>query len=257
MSRPASHSAFGDIMGSAGIADRESFEGLRSSASTPGLVGLQNHGVNLSHSFASAVGTSLSRVKTPEPQVIGRPVGSVAPQMGSKVFNEKSGIGLGAQHGHSSNMTDLTDVVSSLSGLNLSGSRHAEQDSLLKSNLQREVDNHADVLLSSQCNVNLPRRNEIMPNLNTYSSNDQVNLLKKTASSANLRANMHSTGNATNLPSADFTGHIPSAHLVNSKLNSVYNNNLETGLSLRILCMCVFVKSFNLCSVEFILIRLL
>ena len=55
MSRPASHNAFGDIMGSTGIVDRESFEGLRSSASTPGLVGLQNHGVNLSHSFAPAV----------------------------------------------------------------------------------------------------------------------------------------------------------------------------------------------------------
>ncbi|XP_047172069.1 pumilio homolog 4 [Vigna umbellata] len=233
MSRPASHSAFGDIMGSTGIVDHESFEGLRSSASTPGLVGLQNHGVNLSPSFASAVGTSLSRVKTPEPQVIGRPVGSVAPPLANKVFNEKSGIGLGTQHGHSSNMTDLSDMVSSLSGLNLSGSRHAEQDSLLKSKLQMEVDNHADVLLSSQCNVNLPRRHEIMSNLNTYSSNEQVNLLKKTASSANLRANMHSSGNATSLPTADFTGHIPSAHLVNSKLNSIYNNNLETAMRLR------------------------
>lgn len=235
MSRPASHSAFGDIMGSTGIVDHESFEGLRSSASTPGLVGLQNHGVNLSPSFASAVGTSLSRVKTPEPHVIGRPVGSVAPPLASKVFNEKSGIGLGTQHGHPSNMTDLSDVVSSLSGLNLSGSRHAEQDSLLKSKLQMEVDNHADVLLSSQCNVNLPRRHEIMSNLNTYCSNEQVNLLKKTASSANLRANMHSGGNVTSLPTADFTGHIPSAHLVNSKLNSVYNNNLETGHFLRLL----------------------
>jgi len=230
MSRPASHSAFGDIMGSTGIVDRESFEGLRSSASTPGLVGLQNHGVNLSPSFASAVGTSLSRVKTPEPQVIGRPVGSVPSQMGSKVFSDKSGIGLGTQHGHPSNMTDLTDVVSSLAGLNLSGSRHAEQD------------NHADVLLGSQSNVNFPRRNEIMPNLNSYSSNEQINLLKKTASSANLRANMHSAGNATSLPCADFTAHVPTAHLVNSNLNSVYNNNLETGLSPRILCMWIFVN---------------
>ncbi|TKY51618.1 Pumilio-like 4 [Spatholobus suberectus] len=231
MSRPASHNAFGDIMGSTALVDRESFEGLRSSASTPGLVGLQNHRVNLSHSFAPAVGTSLSRVKTPEPQVIGRPVGSAAPQMGGKVFSvEKSGIGLGTQNGHSSNMMDLTDVVSSLSGLNLSGARHAEQDSLLKSKLQMEVDNHPDVLLSTPSNVNLPRRNDIVTNLNTFCSNEQVNLLKKTASSANLCSKVHSTGNATSLSSADFTGHIPSAYLVNSKLNNVYNNNLETAL---------------------------
>jgi len=242
MSRPASHNAFGDIMGSTGIVDRESFEGLRSSASTPGLVGLQNHGVNLSHSFAPSVGTSLSRVKTPEPQVIGRPVGSAASQMGGKVFSvENSGMGVGSQHGHSSNMTDLTDVVSSLAGLNLSGARHAEQDSLLKSKLQMEVDNHADVLLSTQSNVNLPRRNDIATNLNTFSSNEHVNLLKKTASSANLRSKVHSTGNAASLPSADFTGHVPSAYLVNSKLNSVYDNNLETGLSLSLCDSSVFV----------------
>lgn len=215
LSRPASHNAFGDLLGSTGIADRESFEGLRSSASTPGLVGLQNHGVNLSHNFSSAVGTSLSRVKTPEPQVIGRPVGSAASQM------------------RSSNVTDLTDVVSSLSGLNLSGARLAEQDSLLKSKLQMEVDNHADVLLSTQSNVNFPRRDEIVTNLNTFSPNEQVNLLKKTASSANLRSKVHSTGNATSLPSADFNGHVPSEYLVNLKLNSVYNNNLETALRLR------------------------
>ncbi|KAG4910751.1 pumilio homolog 4-like isoform X1 [Glycine soja] len=234
MSRPASHNAFGDIMGSTGIVDRESFEGLRSSASTPGLVGLQNHSLNLSHSFAPAVGTSPSRVKTPEAQVIGRPVASAASQMGNKVFSvENIGMGLGTQHGHSSNMTDLTDVVSSLAGLNLSGARHAEQDSLLKSKLQMEVDNHADVLLSTQSNVNLPRRNDIATNLNTFSSNEHVNLLKKTASSANLRSKLHSTGNASSFPNADFTGHVPSAYLVNSKLNSVYNNNLETALRLR------------------------
>ncbi|KAK7279626.1 hypothetical protein RJT34_24681 [Clitoria ternatea] len=231
MSRPASHNAFGDIMDSTGIVDRESFEGLRPSASTPGLIGLQNHGVNLSHSFAPAVGTSLSRVKTPEPQIIGRPVGSAVPQMGSKVFSvEKSGIGLGTQNGPCSNLTDLTDVVSSLSGLNLSGARHAEQDSFLKSKLQMEVDNHPDVLLSTPNNLNLPRRNEVMGNLNTFSSNEQVNLLKKTSSFANLRSKVHSSGNATSLSSMDLTGHAPGAYLLNSKMNTVYNNNLETAL---------------------------
>ncbi|XP_027363195.1 pumilio homolog 4 isoform X2 [Abrus precatorius] len=231
MLRPASHSAFGDIMDSTGIVDRESFEGLRSSASMPGLVGLQNHGVNLSNSLASAVGTSLSRVKTPEPQVIGRPVGSAVPQMGSKAFSaEKSGIGLGNQNGHSSSMTDLTDMVSSLSGLNLSGARRAEQDNLLKSKLQMEVDNHPDALFSTPNNVNLARHKEIVTNLNTFGSIEQVSLLKKTASLANLHSKMHSTGNAASLPSVDFNGHVPSAYLVNSKLNAIYSNNLETAL---------------------------
>lgn len=245
MTRPASHSAFGDLMDSTGVVDRESLEGLRSSASTPGLVGLQNHGVNVSHSFASAVGSSLSRATTPEQQVIGRPVGSAVPQMGSKVFSvEKSGIGLGNQNGQSSNMTDLTDMMSSLSGLNLSGARHAEQDSLLKSKLQREVDNHTNVLLSTPSNVNFPKHNDIATDLNTLRSNERVNLLRKTASFANLHSNVHSTGNVTSLPSMDFTGHVPGAYLANSKLNNVYNNHLETGLSISVcvyVCVCLFL----------------
>jgi pumilio RNA-binding family len=225
MSRPASHNAFGDLIDSTGTVDHESLEGLRSSASTPGLIGLQNH------SFSAAVGSSLSRVKTPEPQVIGRPVGSAAPQMASKVFSiEKSGIGLGTQNGHSSSMTNLNDMVSSLSGLSLTGTRHAEQDSLLKSKLQMEVDNHPDVMLSAPNSVSLAGHNEIITNLNSFSSNEQVNLLKKSASLANLRSKIHSTGNATSLPGLDFTGHIPNAYHVNPKLNSVYNDKLETGL---------------------------
>ncbi|XP_019434377.1 PREDICTED: pumilio homolog 4-like isoform X1 [Lupinus angustifolius] len=230
VSRPASRNAFGDIVDSTSIVDRESFEGLRSSASTPGLVGLQNHGINGSHSFSSAVGTSLSRVTAPEPQGIGRSFGSSVPPMGSNVFPvEKSSIGLGNPNGHSSSMSDLDNMASSLSGLNLSGIRHAGQDSLLKSKLQMELGNHADVLLSTPSNFNLSGHNGVATNLNPFSSNDQVNLLKKTASSANLRSKVNSSVNAAS-PSIDLAGHVPSAHLGNSKMNAMYNNHPETAL---------------------------
>ncbi|CAL0321295.1 unnamed protein product [Lupinus luteus] len=229
ISRPSSRNAFGDMVDSTGIVDRELFEGLRSSASTPGLVGLQNHGLNASHSFASAVGTSLSRVTTPEPHVIGRPFGSAVPPMGSKVFSvEKSGIALGTPNGHSSSMPDIADMASSLSGLNLSGVRHAGQDRLLQSKLQMELGNHADVLLTTPSNFNLSGHNGIPTNLNAFNSNDQVNLLKKTASSASLRSKMNSSVNAAS-PSTDFAGHVPGAYLGNS-MNTVHNNHLETAL---------------------------
>ncbi|XP_057423132.1 pumilio homolog 4 isoform X2 [Lotus japonicus] len=226
MSRPASLNAFGDIMDSNSIIDHESLEGLRSSASTPGLVGLQNHSVNVSRNFASTVGSSVSRVMTPEPQVFGRSVGSAVPQMGSKVFSgEKNGIGLGTQNGYSSNMPDLTRMVSSLSRLNLSGANLAEQDILLKSKLQMP-----DVLLSTPSNVNLTGHNEILRGMNSFSSNERVNLMRKSASYSNLRSKVSSTGNLSSLSSTDFTGHVPGAYLGNSKLNTVYDNHLETAL---------------------------
>ncbi|KAE9589896.1 putative armadillo-like helical, nucleic acid binding NABP, pumilio domain-containing protein [Lupinus albus] len=230
ISRPASRNAFGDIVDLTGIVDRELFEGLRSSASTPGFVGLQNHGLNASRSFASAVGTSLSRVTTPEPQVIGRSFGSAVSPMGSKVFSfEKSGIALGTPNGHSSSMPDIADMASSLSGLNLSGVSHAGQDRLLKSKLQMELGNHADVLLTTPSNFNLSEHNGIATNLNTFSSNDQVNLLKKTASSASLRSKMNPSVNAAS-PSIDLAGHVPGAYIGNSKMNTLHNNHLETAL---------------------------
>ncbi|CAK8573128.1 unnamed protein product [Lathyrus sativus] len=230
MSRPASHNAFGDIRDSTGIVDRESFEGLRSSASTPGLIGLQNHSVN-SLSFSSAVGSSLSRSTTPESHVIGRPVRSGLPHVGSDVFSaEKNGIGLGNHNGHSNNINDLADMVSSLSALNLSGARRAEQDNLLKSKMQMEVDNHANVMLNTPNNANLPKHNELATELNTFSLNERVNLLKKTASFASLRSNVHSTGNITSMPNIDFAGQVPGAYHGNTKLHNVYNNHLDTAL---------------------------
>lgn len=224
MSRPASHNAFGDIVDSTALIDRESLEGLRSTTSTPGLVGLQNHGATVSHSFVSAVGSSLSRATTPEPQVIGRSQGSSLHPLGSKVFSvEKNGIGLSVQNGHSSSVTELANMVSSLSQLNLSNKRHAETDSLLKSTIQME-DNQPDFLLRTPSNnnfIDLSRQNENVSNLITLSSTEQVNLLKKSASSASFSSKVQSAGNVSSLPTMDFIGPVPGAYLANSKLNGM------------------------------------
>ncbi|KAI5437779.1 hypothetical protein KIW84_023774 [Lathyrus oleraceus] len=94
ISKPSSHNASDDIRDSTGIVGRESLERLRSSASTPGLIELQNHSVN-SHSFSSVVGSSLSRSTTLESHIIGRPVRYGLPHVGSEVCSvEKSGAGL-------------------------------------------------------------------------------------------------------------------------------------------------------------------
>ncbi|KAI4351454.1 hypothetical protein L6164_005823 [Bauhinia variegata] len=255
MSRPASHTAFGDILDSTGMGNRhtaglfngvESLEGFHSSAATSGLAGLQNPDVPVSHSFASAVGTSLSRSATPEPQIIGRPLGSALPSVNNKICSvEKNPVGLIAQNGHSSSMTELTNMMSSLSGLNLSNARHAEHDGLLKSQLKLKVDNRPNVLLSApnidKNLIDLSKKNEIIANLNTMSANEQVNLMKRTASSASLRPKMHSTGfgnselsnglqDSASSPNMEFAGHIPGAFLANSKLNAMQNNHLDTAL---------------------------
>ncbi|KAK4279652.1 hypothetical protein QN277_011395 [Acacia crassicarpa] len=250
MSQPASYSAFADIRDSTGMADHhpigicngvKSLECLHSAASTPGLDGLQNHGVMVSHGFASAVGSSLSRGTAPEPQVIGRPLGSaLTPGAGaSKVgFVDNNVVGLSAQKGHSSSMNELAEMMSSLSSMNLSNTRHAEQDSLLQSRLQKEIGNQPDLLLRTISNgnnlVDLPRHNDIVMNLNAMTSNEQANIMKRSASSASIHSKVHSIGNVhharTSLPNMDVSGNVHGAYPVNSNLNAVYKNHIDSAL---------------------------
>ncbi|XP_028788982.1 pumilio homolog 4 isoform X2 [Neltuma alba] len=218
----------------------KSLECFHSAAATSGLDGLQNHGVMVSHAFASAVGSSLSRGTTPEPQVIGVPLGSaLSPCAGASNvgFVENNVVGLSAQKGHSSSMTELAEMMSSLSSMNLSNSRHAEQDSLLQSRLQKEIGNQPDLLLrtiSNGNNLELPRHNDMVMNLNAMTSNEQASIMKRSASSASIHSKVHSIGNVhharSSLPSMDVAGHVHGAYPVNSNLAAVYKNHIDTAL---------------------------
>lgn len=247
MSRPASYTAFADIMDSTGTADHyptglcnevKSLDCLNSAAATSGLDGLQNHGVIVSHGFASAVGSSLSRGPTPEPQVIGRPRGPALAPGASKAGFVENNVGLSAQKGHSSSMTELAEMMSSLSSMNLSNTRHAEQDNLLQSRLQKEIGNHPDLLFRTISNgnnlVELPRHDEILMNLNAMTSNEQANIMKRSASSASVHSKVNSIGNVhhtrASLPSIDVAGLVHGAYPVNSNLNAVYKNHIDTAL---------------------------
>ena len=64
----------------------ESIKSLHSRASAPGNVRLQSPGATVSHSFPSAVGSSLSRSTTPEPQLIARLPVSRLPPVSNRVY---------------------------------------------------------------------------------------------------------------------------------------------------------------------------
>ncbi|KAJ7970499.1 putative Pumilio [Quillaja saponaria] len=255
LSRPASRTAYSDILNATGLAEShpaglfngmESMEGLHSGAVTQGLVGVQNHGVTVTHGFASSVGSSLSRGTTPEPQIIGRSHGSGLPPVGSKVpsTEKKNVIGLNVQNVHASGLPELGDIVSSLSGLNLSKTRQGGLDSRLKSQLQMDIDDQSDLLLNMPSGnknyINLARENGIMANLNAMSSNEQVNFPKRTYSSTSLYSKVNLTGlgipeesnihhQSINGSSVDFGGHVSGAYPVNLKLNAGLKNNLDTA----------------------------
>uniref|UniRef100_A0A2N9HLQ6 PUM-HD domain-containing protein n=1 Tax=Fagus sylvatica TaxID=28930 RepID=A0A2N9HLQ6_FAGSY len=278
LSRPSSRNAYGDILDAKGMADPhpaglsngvESIEGLHFGAAPQ--VGIQNHSTSVSHTFASAVGSSLSRSTTPEPQVVGRTAGSGLPPVGSSrvsPFEKKNFVGSAVQNGRSSVVTDLTDIVANLSGLNLSKIKNANEGSHLQSLLQLDLDNQLDFMLnmpnghnqSLQQKLNdksnaekfslttnyidLARKNGIITNLNDreISSDGQVNFPKRSSSAASLYSKVNSSGfgsseasnfhhQSTNIPSMDYGSHVPGAYTVNEKFNSAINGYIDAALT--------------------------
>ncbi|GMJ11965.1 pumilio 4 [Hibiscus trionum] len=278
LSRPTSCNSFGDMLDEASIADSgppgffngpESMERLPAGVAHPAMVGVQSHGKTTSNSFASAVGSSLSRSTTPEQHLVGKSPGSGLPPVGSKISHtEKKNIGSNVQNGHSSDVPELTEIAATLSGLNLSRTRNVDTNAHMRSHIQADLDNqldfsfnmpnghnqsvqqqfidqsNAEKLSFSTNYVDLARKKGIAPNINSSKiiSNGQVSLPRRTSSSADLYAKAHSglgisersdVGHPNvNLANTDFIGHLPGTYSVNQKLNSVIKNHLNAGSSL-------------------------
>ncbi|KAK2634057.1 hypothetical protein Ddye_028849 [Dipteronia dyeriana] len=278
LSCPSSHNAFGDIVGTAGVSDThpaglcngaESFEILCSTAASPRLVGVKSHNTTTSHSFSSAVGSSLSRSTTPEAQLIGRSTGSGLPHVGSRVgpIEKKSAVASNVQNDHLSGMNELSEIAAKLSNLSLSQARYADEVSQRQSQIQLQLDqdNQADFLynipngrshglrqqfidmsnagnLSFSSNyTNFSRKNGIVPNHNVsmINSNGQVEIPKR-SSSANLFSNVNSAGfggldgsavqhQNANVSSLAFNVNVPSGYFVNQKLSSGVKKQFDAG----------------------------
>lgn len=281
LSRLASRNAFGDTMDAKSIPDfhsarlcnrGESIEGLHSGATPLNLVGVQS-GTTVSHTFSSALGSSLPRSTTPEPQQVGKTASSGLPPVGSSrvsYLEKKSIVGSTLQNSHPVGVTEVADIAANLSGLNLSKAKHADEDGHLQSLLQLNVDNQSDLVLKMPVGhnqslqqklttdkssagelsmttnyVNLARQNGVVPSLtdSKISSNMQANFPKRTSSSANLYSKVNSLGfgnlegssfhPSTNIQGFDFSSHITGTYPVNENFDSAYNNHIEAALTAR------------------------
>ncbi|KAG5598604.1 hypothetical protein H5410_029974 [Solanum commersonii] len=145
-SRPASRNAFdgsGDTIGSAETElshlrhEVSSSKPIRSASSTQIPSAAQHDEVPTSYSYAAALGASLSRSTTPDPQHIARaPSPSLTPIGGSRVVNsEKRSVSSpNPFNGVSSHRTESAELVAALSGMNISngGQNNTKQHDFLK-----------------------------------------------------------------------------------------------------------------------------
>jgi len=146
----------------------ESMNGLRSGSTSPSLVRVQSLGSSMSHTFASAVGSSISRSTTPDPQLIRRTPSPCLPPVGVRMGSSDKKVEAAAV---ASLNHDGADIAATLSSLSLSGNK--------MSNVENEVQNHVYQNFGEQADVlfNVPKdhRQFSQQNLTQNTNEDSLN----------------------------------------------------------------------------------
>uniref|UniRef100_A0A5B6ZQ56 PUM-HD domain-containing protein n=1 Tax=Davidia involucrata TaxID=16924 RepID=A0A5B6ZQ56_DAVIN len=153
-SRPASHNAFDDTVDSSEShfthlhRELESMDALRSGGNIQGMPSVQNIGSSASHTYASALGGSLSRSTTPDPQLAVRaPSPRILPIGGGRAgsMDKRSVNGPNSFNGASPGMGEPTDLVAALSGMTLSTNDMVDAENHSRSRVQHEIDDHQNL----------------------------------------------------------------------------------------------------------------
>jgi pumilio RNA-binding family len=123
----------------------ESMNGLRSGSTSPSLVRVQSLGSSMSHTFASAVGSSISRSTTPDPQLIRRTPSPCLPPVGVRMGSSDKKVEAAAV---ASLNHDNADIAATLSSLNLSGNKMSNVENQAQNHVYQNFGDQTDVLFN-------------------------------------------------------------------------------------------------------------
>ncbi|XP_010920533.1 pumilio homolog 1 isoform X2 [Elaeis guineensis] len=156
----ASHNAFDDGADPLGSAEAQislrceigPVDGLQSGGNVQHVAAVQKNDLPTSQTFASVLGSSLSRSTTPDPQVVARAPGFGLPPVGERLVGteKKANNGSCSFNDVSSGTVESDDLVAALSGLNLSTTASIDEDIIAQLKLQQEVDDRQRLLFDLQ-----------------------------------------------------------------------------------------------------------
>ncbi|KAL5991828.1 hypothetical protein ACLOJK_012739 [Asimina triloba] len=157
-SRPASRNAFDDgveKLGSSEVNLAHLQHEMTPGANVQSTSGVQGIGASGSLTYASALGASLSRSNTPDPQLVARAPSPRLPPVGGRfVAAEKKNINSPSSFNSSSNIGESADMVAAFSGMNLSPNGVVDEENHLQSQIQQEIENHQNFLFDLQAGQN-------------------------------------------------------------------------------------------------------
>lgn len=164
-SRPASRNAFDDSLDTIGSAEAElanlrrelkSTDGMRSGSNGQSSSAVHTIGPPSSYSYAAALGASLSRSTTPDPQLVARaPSPCPTPIGGGRVVasEKRSMTSANSFSGVSSGMNESADLAAALSGMNLSNGLMDDENQLLQKN-EQDAEKHQNYFFGMQGSQN-------------------------------------------------------------------------------------------------------
>ncbi|KAJ6768049.1 hypothetical protein OIU74_021837 [Salix koriyanagi] len=148
LSRPTSRNAFDDDMETSEAqfsqlhGDLASLDALRSNLNKQGMSPVLNIGASASHTYASALGASLSRSTTPDPQLVVRAPSPRIPPIGGGRTNSMDKRDVSGSHSFNGISTSFNDseLVAALSGLKMSTNGLVGKENHSQSRTQYEID---------------------------------------------------------------------------------------------------------------------
>ncbi|KAK9282909.1 hypothetical protein L1049_011134 [Liquidambar formosana] len=153
-SRPASRNAFDDNVETSDAQfahlhnELASMDALRSGANIQGMSAVQNVGASASHTYASALGASLSRSTTPDPQLVARAPSPRIPPVGggrANSMDKRNLNGPNSFNGVSLGMSESADLVAAFSGMNLSTNGMVDEVNHSRSQIHHEIDDQQNL----------------------------------------------------------------------------------------------------------------
>jgi len=165
-SRPASRNAFDENIAAseAQFTPLASTDALHSVGNGQGNSANQNSGVSASLSYASALGASLSRSTTPDPQLIARAPSPRIPTVGEGRINTMDRRSVNSPtsfHGTSNGLSGSGDLVAALSGMTLSPDSPMDEEKLMRQQLQHAIGEHQN-LFNSHSDPNHVKQNSVL-----------------------------------------------------------------------------------------------
>lgn len=148
-SRPASRNAFDDDVETSESQfahlhrDLASIDALRSVSNKQGMAAVQNVGSSASHTYASALGASLSRNATPDPQLVARAPSPRIPSVGGgrvSSVDKRRVTGSSSFNGVTSSLSESEELAATFSGLNLTKDGIVDEDNHPRAPTQHEID---------------------------------------------------------------------------------------------------------------------